>query len=187
MKAGPARLVLLVALLAAYVAVFASARLSGRNGDRLDPLTPRPRAVERAIGERRFADALPLALEDARATPRDPLPQHWLALIEQGLGRADEEAAAWERYAALSSAPGAGCPDLPEAYARAGHDAQALAAYERCAKDDDTEPQRLIDLAAAYARNRRFTDARVAYERAARLDPLNPAIPSRIASLGVGK
>ena len=127
------RSTLLVALLAAYAAVFLprALRSSGRAG--FDPLQPRPRSVEELIVAKRFADALPLATELRAAFPDEPLVAYWLARINGGLQRPQAEADAWDAYVALSKAPAEACPQWPRALSRANLQDRARAATERCA------------------------------------------------------
>ena len=74
------RTALLLVLLAAYAA--ATARLAGVGAaDRFDAVAPPSRFVEHALGERRFADALPVALELQHVYPDEPLPAYCLAAI----------------------------------------------------------------------------------------------------------
>jgi hypothetical protein len=79
------RAALLLALLTAYAA--ATIRPVLHTGGRgFDALAPEARFVERAIGERRFDEARPVALELQRAYPGEPLIVYWLTVIDQGLG-----------------------------------------------------------------------------------------------------
>ena len=127
------RSTLLVALLAAYAAVFLprALRTSGRAD--FDPLQPRPRAVEELIVAKRFADALPLAMELRAAFPDESLVAYWLARINGGLQRPQAEADAWDAYVALSKAPAEACPHWPRALSQANLQDRARAATERCA------------------------------------------------------
>ena len=79
------RSTLLVALLAAYAAVFLPGAVRTFGAASFDPLQPRPRAVEELLVAKRFADALPLATELRGAFPSEPLPAYWLARINAGL------------------------------------------------------------------------------------------------------
>jgi tetratricopeptide (TPR) repeat protein len=175
-----ARTALLLTLLTTYLAVVV--RLAGPTvGERhLDALAPQPRSVEQAIGERRFADALPVALELQRTHEDEPLVAYWLATIFHGLDRPRDEVAAWETYIRLSSAPAEACPAIADAYQRLGDRARALELYRRCVDYDPREPDRLVDLGAACERERKFDQALVAYRSAARLDPHNPMLARRI-------
>ena len=127
------RSTLLVALLAAYAAVFLprAVRTSGRAG--FDPLQPRPRSVEELIVAKRFADALPLATELRAAFPDEPLVAYWLARINGGLDQPLAEADAWDAYVSLSNAPQEACPSWPRALSQANLQDRARAATERCA------------------------------------------------------
>jgi tetratricopeptide (TPR) repeat protein len=176
------RRTLLIAFLAAYGVVFFQP-FSGRRPDRLDPISARPRSVEQAIGDGRFADALAVALELRRDYPRDPLPLVWLAAIYRGLDRARDEVAVWEAYVSQVPAPSAACPALPDAYDRLRQTEQAIHAYERCVGYDPASPQRLIDLAVSWERRDDKAQALAAYRRAAQLDARDPLIRHRIQAL----
>ena len=178
------RTFLLVLLLAIYLASHVRSLVGGvlRRGE-FDPFLPAARALEQRVGEGRFADALPLARELERTYPRDAQVAFWRARVHHGLNDSRSEAAAWERYIALSSAPEEACPALAEAYARAGRPAESLQAYERCAAFDDGDVGRLVDLGEAYARAHRTRDAIAQYERAASIDPGDPNLVSRMTAL----
>ena len=174
-------------LLAAYVAV----ALRGWAGDlwrrgQFDPFLPLSRTVEQRVGERRFAEALPLASDLQRLYPREPLIAYWLGRIHHGLDNAQAEAKAWEEYVRLSPTPGEACPALPEAYTRVGRSPDALTAYERCAQFDPDDGNRFMDLGEAYSRAGRSVEARRAFDRARDLDPDNPLIVARMAGLARG-
>lgn len=94
----------MLALLAAYVAAAVRPALGG-GGHGLDALAPDARFVEQAIGEQRFGDALPVALDLRRAHGGEPLIAYWLAAIYQGLGRTADARAAWNEFERLSGPP----------------------------------------------------------------------------------
>lgn len=171
------RRLILAFVFASYAAVFV--RLpSFAVGDRgFDPLVPRGREVERAIEEKRFADALPIVRELQSAHGADPLVAYWLAEILQGLGRPAEEAQAWEHVLRLTGLADAACPALPEAYANAGDRVRALDGYERCAAAAPDDPERWLDLGGAYEADGRSAEAEQAYAKSRALDPSHPGIP----------
>jgi tetratricopeptide (TPR) repeat protein len=166
------RIVLFLTLLVAY-GLFLQRGAAPGDLARLDVVGPPAREIENAIAERRFTDALPLALEVGDAHPSSPLIALWLAAIYEGLGRPAEEAAAWERFITSGMEEAEACPGLAEAYARVDEE-QGLRAFERCARLDPEDPERRIDLAAAFERMGRPQDALQAYRDAARLDPNHP-------------
>jgi hypothetical protein len=125
------RRVALVLLLVACAWAFLRPSPSGTSTG-FDPLEVRGREVERAIEERRFADALPIAADLEAAHPDDAVIAFWLAEIAGGLGRADE-GDRWARVLALTDDADAACPAMPEAYARVGQASRAATAYARCA------------------------------------------------------
>ena len=176
------RTALLLMLLAAYAA--ATARLAGVGAaDRLDAVAPPSRFVEQALGERRFADALPVALELQHVYPDEPLPAYWLAAIFRGLDRPRDEIDAWDTFIRVSASPAQACPGLAQAYERTGNRKRAIEEYRLCAAADPREPDFLADLGAAWERQGQHGDALAAYGSAARLDPANPELARRIGEL----
>jgi len=178
------RTLLLTALLAAYAALaFRGTATQVLRRGAFDPLLPLARSVEHRIGDKRFAEALPVALELQHAYPSEPLVVYWLAQIRHGLNDPSAEAEAWERYVAISPSPAEACPALPESYARQHRDDEALTAYEQCARFDADDGDLAMDLGDAYARAGRIADARAAFERAAQLDPDNSLVARRLTAL----
>jgi tetratricopeptide (TPR) repeat protein len=172
------RTVLWCALVAVYVAVLARPTI-GSSGS-FDAMAPRPRALEIAIGEERFEDALPIAIELRRMHADNALVAYWTALVYQGLKRPAEEAAAWESYLAHSSVPEVACPALAEAYERAGNSAASLDALERCAARDAGNPERYLDLGDGLARAGRADQAQAAFSRGLAIDPRHPVLAARL-------
>ena len=104
--ASPARTVLLLTLVTAYVAVTVGSGLMAGAGRGFDALAPESRFVEQAIGEHRFGNALPVALELRRTHGGEPLVAYWLSIIYQGLGRTADARAALDDFQRLSGSPG---------------------------------------------------------------------------------
>jgi tetratricopeptide (TPR) repeat protein len=150
---------------------------------RFDPLAPPARHVEQAIETGRFSDALQVALDLDEAFPNEPQILYWLAEIHHGLNQPAREASAWEAFISASPARATACPRWPEAYARAGRDADAMQAYERCVGFAPDDPERLIDLADALASHRLVDAARAAYTKAASLDRSDPRPALRLRAL----
>ena len=96
------RTALLLGLLAAYIAATVGPALKQGAGHGFDALAPESRFVERAIGEHRFGDALPVASQMRRAHAGEPLVAYWLATIYEGLGRPADARAAWDDFTRLS-------------------------------------------------------------------------------------
>jgi len=141
------RTFLLVLLLAIYLASHVRSLVGGvlRRGE-FDPFLPAARALEQRVGEGRFADALPLARELERTYPRDAQVAFWRARVHHGLNDSRSEAAAWERYIALSSAPEEACPALAEAYATLERLLpKPLAHYERALDELNTALAHAVD------------------------------------------
>jgi hypothetical protein len=101
-------------LVAAYAVVLFGADRAGPA--RLDPVGPAARQIELALADGRFADALPMALDVQRAHMSEPLVAYWLALIYRGLGRPDDEALAWDAFAATAGDSQAICAIIMAAY-----------------------------------------------------------------------
>jgi hypothetical protein len=99
------RTALLLGLLAAYLATTLRPILLDGTGRGFEALAPESRFVERAIGEHRFADALPVAIQLRRAHAAEPLVAYWLATIYQGLGRSADARVAWDDFHRLSGSP----------------------------------------------------------------------------------
>ena len=94
----------MLGLLAAYTA--ATVRPALEHGGRgFDALGPESRFVEHAIGEQRFENALPVALQLQRAFGAEPLVAYWLVTIYEGMGRTTDAAAAWNEFKRLSGSP----------------------------------------------------------------------------------
>ena len=104
------RTALLLGLLAAYVAATLRPVLLDGAGHGFDALAPESRFVERAIGEHRFGDALPVALQLRHAHAGEPLVAYWLATIYQGLGRAADARSALDDFERLSGSSSGGNP-----------------------------------------------------------------------------
>lgn len=176
------RTILLALLLVGYAAILLS-RSGLRERVQFDPFTPRARTVEQRIGEGRFVDALPIALELEREYPGEPLIRYWVARAYRGLNQPQQEIDAWESYVRVSPAPAEACPSLPETLDRLGRVADALSAFERCAGFDPEDLDRLVDLGDAYQRAGRAADARQQFERAIALDAGHPWVRQRLARL----
>lgn len=170
------RRAVLAVLLLGYAAVFIRLPRLDSSAS-FEALSPRGREVERAIEERRFADALPVARELAGAYPNEAVIAYWLAEIHDGLGQAGDAAAAWEHVFELTKLADAACPALPRAYARVPDAAKSLDAYERCAAAASDDAERWFDLGEAFASNNRPEDAARAFEKSRALDPSNPRLP----------
>jgi len=104
-----ARTALLLTLLAAYVATIVRPALVAGGG--FDAVGPASRYVELAIGEHRYAEALPVALDLRRAHTGEPLVAYWLVTIYQGLGRTVDARAARDDFERLSGQTGAANAD----------------------------------------------------------------------------
>jgi len=176
------RRLILALLLFANVGLFVRLPSMAAPDRAFDPLAPRGREVERAIAERQFERALPIARELQVAHPAEPVVAFWLAEVLHGLNQFADEASQWERVRQLTNHPDAVCPAIAEAYAHAGDDERALDRYEQCATDAAADAERWFDLAQAYAARGRAVDATRAYERSRALDPTNPRLPAPATS-----
>jgi tetratricopeptide (TPR) repeat protein len=125
-------------------------------------------ASREAYDAGRYADALAPTLELTKALPNQHVYQQRLAVIYQHLGRAVDEAAAWERMVAVSPTPIDACPAMADAYVRAvGYTDQALNAFERCVGFDPGNTDMLFYLGRARERAGRAEAAGAAYREAA--------------------
>jgi len=125
-------------------------------------------ASREAYDAGRYTDALAPTLELTRALPNQHIYEQRLALIYQHLGRAVEEAAAWERMVAVSPTPVEACPALPDAYVKAGgYSETALKAFERCVGFDPGNTDMLFYLGRAREQAGRIDGATAAYREAA--------------------
>jgi tetratricopeptide (TPR) repeat protein len=175
------RRLILAILLAGSVATFVRLpSVDGRSG--FDPLEPRGREVERAIAAREFEAARPIAEQLAAIYPETPIAAIWLAEIYRGLGRASDEARAWETVLSTTGVPDEACPALPEAYRRAGDTSRALDAFKRCAAAAPDDPERLVDLADAYAAAGLASDAVESLRRVALVDPSHPRVHDAVGT-----
>ena len=175
------RAVLFAVLLGAYGA-FVGRQCASERSTRMDVVGARAREVEQAIASARFSAALPVALELRETYPDEPLVELWLAAVYRGLDRPRDEAASWERFIVLGSAPAEACPGLADAYARADG-SRAVASYQRCVDMDPRDAERLIDLAMALERAGQGKEALEAWHRAGQLDPKHPAVARRLEQL----
>jgi tetratricopeptide (TPR) repeat protein len=184
MSAHALRTALWCALVVVYVGMLAGST-SGSN-PAFDAMAPRPRALELAIGETKFEQALPIAIELGRMYPEIPLVAYWTALVHRGLERHAEEAAAWEAYLTRSSVPEAACPAIAEAYDRAGDRGASLRALERCAQLEPLDAERLLDFGDGLSRAGRADAALAAYRRGLALDPDHPVLALRVGAAARG-
>lgn len=181
--AGSVRLALLLTLAAVYAAIYAA---SGRTHQRragLDPMAPEVRAVERALRDGRLDEGLALATSLARLHPDEAFPLFLKATAHHRLSQWTAEADTWDRYVERSSSPELACPQVAEAYDRAGDAERALTRFRACVDYDPNDSERLADLAAALVKRRRVDDARHVYDRALTLDPANPLLAAEKAGL----
>lgn len=96
-----------------------------------------------------------------------------LAQIFEKLDRPADEAAAWEQFVEVSPTPVEGCPQLGNAYTRAGETIKALDAFERCVAFDPRNGEMLFFLGLAYERAGRADEAAHQYRQSAELNPSN--------------
>ena len=177
------RTALLVLLLAVYAGLFGH-RLVTSTGDELDPVGPQAREIERALADKQYERAIPLAKELQTLHPDEPLVELWLAAAYIGLNRFEDEARAWERFIEIGAAPEEACPRIAYAYSGGPDQIQlSLEAFERCARLDPRDPERLQDFAAALDEAGKLKEALALYQRAAEMDPRNPAIAKQVERL----
>jgi tetratricopeptide (TPR) repeat protein len=175
------RTALLVLLLVAYAGMFGRRLVTSTT--EMDPVGPQAREIERALADKQYERALPLAKELQSLHPHEPLIELWMTLIYEGLHRGDEEKKAWERFIEFGSAPEEACPGMAFARSPADQTPPDFEAFERCARLDPRDPQRLIDFADALRGSGKPDEALAVYRRAADMDPRNPLIVQRIERL----
>jgi predicted Zn-dependent protease len=109
------------------------------------------RRADKLIAARRFADALPIALDIQRQHPDDSGAFRRLARVYAGLGRPADEAVAWERLLAVAPATQDVCVRLSTVYQRLDRPVNVVSTAERCLAFDPEQPELRADLAAAHA------------------------------------
>lgn len=105
------------------------------------------------------------------------------ARIFAALNRPADEAAAWERFMRVSPTPEDACPQVAEAYMRAGDAATSLATSERCRDFDPLNGELNYFLGRAYERANLPDKAEAAYREALRVEP--PHVDTRVALAGM--
>lgn len=178
------RTALLLVLLVAYGGMFGRRLITG-SGEAFDPVAPQAREIERALADKQYERALPLANELRTLHPDEPLVELWLALTYHGLHRFADEARAWERFIEIGSAPEEACPwmALANELANPGKPEIVIEALERCTTMDRRDPERLADLGIALALAGKTEEALAVYRRAAEMDPRHPVIARQVERL----
>lgn len=126
-----------------------------------------------AFADGRWDDALAPTLALVERFPAQQVYLDRLARIYFGLGRAADEASAWERFVEVSPTPGDACPAMGQAWARAGDRAQALEAFTWCRDLDPKSAEGVYFLGRAYLREGRNQEALDTFREAVRVDPLH--------------
>jgi tetratricopeptide (TPR) repeat protein len=138
-----------------------------------------------AVGRGAWAEALAPTTALVERFPNQQVYAERLARVHHALGRPEAEAAAWEKFVAISPTPDDACPALGEAYQRMGDAARALDAFVRCRDFDPGSAELAFHLARAYERRGRWADARRAYEGALAVDPAHGDSRVRLAALAL--
>jgi cytochrome c-type biogenesis protein CcmH/NrfG len=128
-------------------------------------------ASQVAFSAGRYAEALPPTQRLTQNLPGQAMYADRLARILHELGRAREEAKAWEEVFRTSPTPVDACPMLGDAYARIPDPAGALSAYERCVQVEPQDPDLLLFLGRAYNAAERGAEARRVLEQTLALAP----------------
>lgn len=143
----------------------------------------RTRRLDKLIAARQFSDALPLALEARRSESADSLLLWQLARVYAGLGRAADEAAAWEEYFRGAAATADVCLRLSDVYRSLNQPSMVVSTVDRCLKLDENQPELVGDRAAAHAALGNRSAAQADLEHAVTMQPTNPGFRIRLATL----
>ena len=139
------------------------------------PSTPEERASNaealRAVDAEQWDDALArtLALIERYGAQPDYLTR--LAGIYNGLHRATDETATWERFMAVSPHPDRACPMVGRAYRGLGQYEHAIDAFTRCLAADPANVKLVHFLGLGYEWAGQLPAARAYYTRAIALAP----------------
>jgi tetratricopeptide (TPR) repeat protein len=109
------------------------------------------RESDELVRKHEYAKALPL-LEKLHADfPDNHIYIFRLTEVYRELGAYQKEAAAWERYLDVAPNPDTACPEIADAYRKAGNASEAMRALQRCVTIDPGGDN-MLNLARAYER-----------------------------------
>ena len=137
----------------------------------------------RAFDDRDWQKALAPTVALVERYPNQQVFAERLARVYAGLGKAADEAAAWERFLRVSPTPADACPAVAEAYWRVGDREKSLDASIRCRDFGPLNGELNYHLGRAYERAEKPEEARTAYEEALRVEP--PHVDTRVALSGL--
>jgi tetratricopeptide (TPR) repeat protein len=139
--------------------------------------------VSRLLARGKFAEALPLALDNRARYPNQGTAAWQVARVYEGLGAPLDEAAAWEEYLRQSAPTSDACLRLSDVYHQLGQPTEVVATVNRCLTLDDRQPELLGDLAAAYLEMGNRAAAIATLKRALAIDPAHPQFVAKLRSL----
>ena len=125
----------------------------------------------RAIDAEQWDDALAATLDLVERYGARPDYLARLAGIYNGMHRATDETAAWERFMAVSAHPDQACPMVGRAYRGLGQYAQAIEAFTRCLAADPGDAKLVYFLGLGYEWAGELEVARRQYTRAIAMAP----------------
>jgi tetratricopeptide (TPR) repeat protein len=125
------------------------------------------------LKDRKYQEALVPAQKLYEAYPDNHIYIEQMADIYDQLHRYKEEAEFWERYRQHAPLPITACPEIGQAYQKAGMAKEAIAAFEWCLSLDTANTDSIFSLAHSLERNGEFDRAAEIYSRGLRISPDN--------------
>ena len=147
---------------------------------------PALRRVDKLLASRQFAEALPLSLQNRERYPGESAAAWQVARAYEGLGKASDEAAAWEAYLRLAPPTNDVCLRLTDIYQSLAQPVQVVAIANRCLALDEKQAELLGDLASASLQLHDRAAARAALRRALAIDPENQQFRARLQAVEAG-
>lgn len=121
------------------------------------------KACERALEARDWATAAGLATKLRALYPENHIYARDLAIAKHGLGQYAEEAKVWESYMLIAPMPVHGCPEIGNAWQKAGNSAKALQAFKRCWQLEPGNSDGIFDYARALERAGNYPESAAMY------------------------
>ncbi len=119
----------------------------------------------------KYREALPPLLQLCSAYPGNHIYLERAAEIYDHLGRYTDEATYWEKYFDRAPNPITACPQIGDAYRKAGRQTEAVRALQRCMALDSENSDSIFFLAHALERTGQLDQAAVLYRRGLKLSP----------------
>lgn len=121
------------------------------------------KACEQALEAHDWAKAAGLASKLRALYPENHIYARDLALAKHGLGQYAEEAKVWESYMLIAPIPVHGCPDVGNAWQKAGNATKALQAFKRCWQLEPQNSDMIFNFARALERMGQNAEAAAMY------------------------